>query len=338
MKSKILDNIILKRESSGFIDCLYAVLNGRKEFDKPKYLLSGMTGFCFVFSAHKNLILASTKMYELNTTSRECLDIIGYYSECYDGLKTDLTFPLHQKKAIERIKESIDKGNPVIVWAAGIVDFQVIHGYDDEDEIFFYKDRYNEDDQVLLYKNFGKANASYWMCQIIDEKIQKDIRDIYMDSLIFALDRWELSYYNERTTNREIASGRKAHHYLIEALKNNEFDERGAYKILHYLINSRREAYHYLSHVSEEFPNIQDICKLYKELYSLDNENVKYIPTLRELLEGQRIDNKIPLSSIIHYCSLAYEIQEAAMKKLGEFLNETLNNRYVDFYDIRKFI
>jgi hypothetical protein len=43
------------------------------------------------------------------------VDRLGIYNEIYWGFKTNPTFPLYQKKTIERVIESIEKGIPSVV-------------------------------------------------------------------------------------------------------------------------------------------------------------------------------------------------------------------------------
>lgn len=337
MAERVLKGIHVNKESRSYIDCLYAVLTGSNKYSGPKYMLSGMTGFAFIFVAHKDLILASTEMYPLKTTAHNSMEILGYYTETYEGIKSSPTFPLYQKKAVQRVKESIDNGTAVIAWDMGVTDFSVIFGYDDEDEVFFYKDHCHEDEQVLLYKNFGKSNANYWMCQIIGEKVDKDIRDIYFESLEAAVDCFETSYIDEIILRREFASGRMAYKYLLEALKSGDFYDIGAGRILYYNILSRNEAYLYMKEVKDELPEAYDAYIKYEELNSIYLSIKKLLPNYPKHGEVYRLDRKNILPRIIEYCTKAYEVEEQAIAELKCILGERLSNRYVDIYDVKKF-
>lgn len=336
MAERILKDINLKQESRPYIDCLYSVLTSSGRYFGSKYMLSGMTGFAFIFVAHRDLILASTEMYPLRTTAVNAMEILGFYTETYDGIKTSPTFPLYQRRAIQRVKESIDSGIGVIVWDMGITDFSIIIGYDDEDEVFFYKDRCHKDEQVLLYKNFGKPDANYWMCQIIGEKVNKDIRDIYMESLEFAVDCFETPYIDEIILRKEFASGKMAYKYLLDALNNENLYELGAGKILYYNIISRNEAYLYMNEVKEELPELYSAYLKYSELNDIYQHIKKLLPNYPRQGEIYRL-NRNTLPEIIEYCSRACEVEEQAIGELKQILGERLNNRYVDIYDVKKF-
>ncbi len=336
MGARVLERIVLTKESRAYIDCLYAVLAAAGRFKGPKYLLSGMTGFAFIFSAHKELIVASTEMYGLRTAAFNALDILGYYSEVYGGLKTCQTFPLHQKMATKRVRESIDAGMGVIVWAPRETDFAVITGYDDEDGVFFYRDRHNRDLQVLLYNNLGRTEATFWMCQVVGENIEKDIKDVYIDSLECAVDIWETTYLDEVVHNRALASGRKAYEYLVDGLKAPGLNEAGTGRILYYNIIAREEAFHYLETVKEELPECYDAYLKYKELHEIYQRIKKLLPEQSIFLPGYKMDrSKLP--SLIGCCREAWETEEKAVDELKLLLKERLSNRYVDILDVKKF-
>ncbi|HYE82038.1 MAG TPA: hypothetical protein VEG39_07720 [Clostridia bacterium] len=337
MGARVLENVKLIKESRGFVDCLYSVLTAAGRFKGAKYLLSGMAGFAFIFSAHKELIVASTEMYGLRTTALNSLDILGYYSEVYCGLKNCLTFPLHQKKAIIRTKESIDAGMGTIVWAPGITDFGVIFGYDDEDGVFFYRDRHHKDEQILLYDNLGRVEATFWMCQIIGDSIEKDIKDIYLDSLEYAVDIWETPYLDEVVHNRALASGRKAYEYLIDGMKSGSFSELGAARLIYFNVIAREEAYLYMEIVKEELPECYPAYLKYKELHDI-YQNIKgSLPPPSMPGQEYRIDRTNQLPQLIEGCMKAAQVEEEAVNELKLLLKERLSNRYVDILDVKKF-
>lgn len=337
MGSKILKGIKPVKESRAYIDCLYSILNGSGRFKGPKYMLSGMTGFAFIFSVHKDLIIASTEMYGLKTSALKSLDILGYYSEVYSGLKDSPTFPLHQQKAIVRIKESIDAGMGAIIWSPGRTDFGVIFGYDDEDGVFLYWDRCYKDEQILLYDNLGKAEANFWMCQVVGDNIQRDIKDIYLDSLEYAVDIWETNYLDEAVHNRALASGRKAYEYLIDGMKKDDFYDLGAAKLIYCNIIAREEAFRYLKEVKEELPECSMSYTKYKELYEIYQYIKALLPPYPVPGQEFRIDRKSQLPKLIEGCMEAMKTEEEAVAELKLLLKERLSNRYVDILDVKKF-
>lgn len=337
MSGCILKNIQVNNESRSYIDCLYSVLTSSGKYAGPKYMLSGMAGFPFIFVVHRDLIAASTELYPLKTTAVNAMERMGFYLETYDGIKSSPTFSMYQNRAMQRVKESIDRGVAAIAWDMGITDFIVVFGYDDEDEVFFYRDRYHKDNQVLLYSNFGKSRSNYWMCQIIGEKVDKDIRDIYMESLEFAVDSFHTCYIDEIIFRGEVASGKKAYDYLIDALTGNDFYDFGAGKLLHYNIVSKNEACLYLSEVKRELPEVSPAYLKYRELNEIYKDIKKLLPDYWESVDKYHIDRIDALPGIIEKCKRAKEVEEQAVLELKNLLGERLSNRYVDVYDVKKF-
>lgn len=334
MAGRILENIELSNESSrSYIDALYAVLSSGGLYKDTKYMLAGMTGMAFVFTAHKNLIPASVDVYSLKETGWRALDILGFYSEIYAGANNNITFPLHQKKAAERIKQSVDNGIGVVIWAPRRMEFGVVHGYDDEDEVFYCLDRLLPGEQILLYKNLGKTDSVFWMCQIVGECIEKDIRDIYMDSLEVCVDEWETPYKAEPHSNREYGSGRKAYEYMIKALEDGKFHNNGAIRIIRCNILCKKEIYQYLNEVMKELPDIKPAVSKYKEL----NEVCDYIDGLLPDTDQAPVSQLVVTPGLLDSLKQAKETEELAVSEVKKYLKDILNNRYIDALDVKKF-
>ena len=330
----ILENINLKNElSRSYIDCLYGVLTPINYFDGSSFMLSGMTGMAFKFVAHKNLIPASTEVYSVGESSWRAVDMLGIYSEIYSGVNSSLTFPLYQENTLRRIKESIVNRKGVLTWAPGLMEFGVINGYDDEDEVLYYKDRVKQFNQVMLYKNFGKTNAAFWICQIIGDRIDKDIRDIYIDSLEVCIDEWEIPYKANPHTREEFGSGKKAYEYLINALEAQDYHKWGVCKIINYNILSKNETYFYMNKVKDEFPDLSTAANKYKVLNDIYQEIHEIVPEDYQL---NRIKNA-DLPQLIQYFKQALEVEGEAVGEVKEYLKEILGNRYIDILDVKKY-
>jgi hypothetical protein len=337
MGKRILDNIELIRGSHPFIDCLYGVLTSANLFDKPKYMLSGMTGLSFKFIAHKRLLVSSTLMYDRALEHSDAIDILGIYSESWAGRINNPTFQLHQKYLIKRIRESIDNGYGVVGWITigqrKDVDFGIIYGYDDYDRVLYYKTRGKNEQLVMLYENVGIVNAASWCYHFIGEKVEKDIIDIYRKSLETAIDEWEIPYKLPHQTNSEFASGRKAYEHMTEALEKGDYDEYGANSIINYYINYKLEIYEYLKEVIKEFPELDRALERYGELNGICH-------SMEDLIDRRWGRNKLDRSNapvLVKCFKEAQVIEERAVNELKKYFKELLDNRYIDYYDIKKF-
>lgn len=331
---KVIENLKILSELESYIDSLHALLKVAGLFEGPKYLLYGMTGMAFKFVSHKNMISPSRYMYHLEIDSWKAVDRLGIYSEIYFGNKHNPTFPLYQTKAIERIKESIDKGIPAIFWDPGLSMFAVIFGYDDEDEAFFYKDRFQSDEQIILYKNLGKVDTTFWVCQVFGDKIDKDIRDIYIDSLDGAVYEWEKHDNVPEWTRNDYASGRLAYDYIINALEKNDFHERGARSILTIAVKSKESISQYLAEVIKEFPSLNKAFIAYQGL----NEIYKNIDQcMINMYDNTKLINKALIPKLVNYLKEAKLVEEKGISEIKIFLKEFLYNKYINFYDVNKY-
>ena len=174
------------------------------------------------------------------------------------------------------------------------------------------------------------------MCQIIGENIEKDIKDIYLDSLEYAIDIWETGYIDEVVHNKALASGRKAYDYLVSGMKGREFNDTGVGRILYYNIIAREEAFRYLEIVKEELPECYPAYLKYKALHEIYQRAKELLPAQPIFEPGYRIErDKLPF--LIECCEEAWEEEEKAVEELKLLLKERLSNRYVDILDVKKF-
>jgi hypothetical protein len=337
MGKRVLGNIELSRGSHPFIDCLHGVLTAAGLFDKPKYMLSGMSGLSFKFIAHKRLIISSTLMYDRAAEHRNAIDILGVYAESWAGRINNCTFQLHQKHLIKRIKESIDEGYGVIGWITvgqrRDVDFCIIYGYDDNDRVLFYKTRGRNEQLLMLYENVGIVNAASWCYHFIGERVEKDIIDIYRKSLETAIDEWEIPYKLPHQTNSEFASGRRAYKHMIEALEKGDYDEYGANSIINYYITYKQEIYQYLKEVIKEFPELDGALERYGKLKDISTDMEGLI--VRGWDRNKLDKSKAP--GLIKCFKEAEEVEESAVNELKAYFKEMLDNRFIDYFDVKKF-
>lgn len=338
MGEKILKNIRLIRESRPYTDCLYSVLTASNMFHEPKYMLSGMTGMAFIFIAHKNLIISSTEMYGMRFNHWRALNILGIYSEIIEGRRFQPTFPLYRDKAVQKIKESIVNEKAAIVFAPRITDFGVIYGFDDEDEVLFYKDIINKEEQIILYKNLFKHQSEYWMCQSIGNRIDRDIKDIYLDSMEIAIDQWDMEIIMERTRG-EYASGKKAYDNLIKAFEINNFHEIGASRILNYKVLAMEEIKLFMENVAREIPELSDAAQIYSTLNDVYREITNIVPNhyySYYMDDNPRIHRK-DIPTLIKYLKIAKDTEEQAIREIKKYMKEVVNNREIDFYNVKQF-
>jgi hypothetical protein len=262
MSSVYLNNIRMKRESKSFIDSLYAVLTAAGLFEGPKYRLSGLTGMAFKFAVHERLLPLSVTAYgQWGLEHAAAIDNLGLLTISDGGRTRHLTFRRYQQEAIRWIKQSLDRGVGLIYW---IPEFGVIHGYDDEDGVFFIQDGWSQEDHIVLYDNLGLNVTPFWCVEMIGEKVDMPIDEQVLESVRSAIHDWQTPF--KLLPDREIASGKLAYDFFIQALRSGNFDEAGARYILDSYRYARYEIRDYLSEVKELWPELAEAHMYYEEL------------------------------------------------------------------------
>jgi hypothetical protein len=173
------------------------------------------------------------------------------------------------------------------------------------------------------------------MFQVIGERIEKDIRDIYLDSMECCVDEWDIGDNVSNFSKNEFGCGKRAYDYTIAGLEEGNFNELGAMSILNYAVISKEQTYLYFQEVKNEFEGMEEIAGRYKNVSDIFQGIQEIIPRII------RLDSKIDrtrIPSLINYLKEAKCEEEKAAESLKLFLRETLYNRHIDFYDVKKFI
>ncbi|CAM3900557.1 hypothetical protein COLU111180_13315 [Cohnella lubricantis] len=265
MSGVYLKDIRMKRESKSFADSLHAVLTAAGMFEGPKYMLSGLTGMAFKFSVHERLLPLSVSAYgNWGDEHSPGVDNIGVLTIWDGGRSRHPTFRFYQQDAIRWVKRSLDEGVGVIYW---LPEFGVIHGYDDEDRIFYIQDGYSSDDRIVLYDNFGLNFTEFWYARTFGGAVRVPLETMVLESVRLALHDWDTPY--RTLPNTDIGSGRLAYSYLTQALRSGDYDEGGARYILSSFVYARDEIRRYLAEVAHLWPQLAEAGSRYGELAGL---------------------------------------------------------------------
>ncbi len=249
MSGKNLENIINGCTWTSYMSGVYGVLNAAGMWKDDLYKLMGMTGMAFHFIVHKTCCPSSVTVYDWLAEHTAMMDRVGVHSDSYQAYYDSKlsTYPLKHKDAVERIKQSIDRGTGVVAWApTRILEFGVITGYDDEDGVFLVTDCTGQKVDPLLYENLGKSDVPMLFYQIFKEKVEVDAAKAYRDSLQFAVSEWNKEFH----VNSDYASGRKGYDSLLTSLENDSFDTFGLAYILAVYADAKRNAAQYLKFLS----------------------------------------------------------------------------------------
>lgn len=307
MTGVYLDNIRMKRESKSFTDSLYAILTAAGLFEGPKYMLSGLSGMAFKFTVHERLLPLSVTAYgQWGLEHGPAVDNLGLFTIWDAGRTRHLTFRHYQQDAIKWIKQSLDRGVGVIYW---IPEFGVIHGYDDEDGVFFVQDGGSQEDQIVLYDNLGLNFTPFWCVQMIGERVVVPLEDQVLESVRLAIHDWHTPF--KTLPNKDIASGKLAYDFFIGALRSGDFDEGGGRYILDSYCYARHEIRDYLSEVQTLWPELVEAHALYEELDGL--------------IADLSFDHSGGVSAMIDKLAAAVQLEDRAVQHFSK-----LSARYAD--------
>ena len=294
----------LHRASKSFTDAVYAILTAEGRWDGPLWLLSGLSGMAFKLSVHRQLLPMSVTAYgQWGTEHLPAIDNLGIHT-VYDGGRTRHdTFTAYQKDAVNGVRDSLNEGMGVIYW---VPEFGVIHGYDDVDRVFYVQDGRSPHSRVILYDNFGMNETPFWYVQTLGKQVDIPLKEQVLGSLRLACQDWDTPY--KLLPDQDIASGRAAYTYLLNALRQGGYDGGGAGYVLQSYAASRLEIRDYLREMKSLLPALQEPGDLYAELCE----------GMSELIEAASVDVRTGQSSL--NSSAILELAKA-MERAREFEN-----------------
>ena len=319
MARKILNNINMGKSWTTYMGSVHGVLTGAGLWEDSIDMLMGMTGMAFHFIVHSQTCPSSVTVYDWLSEHFAMMDRIGVYSESthVENSGSLNTFDKAKEMALNRIKESIDNGIGVVVWApTPILEFGIINGYDDADEVFFVQDCMNKNPDPMLFANLGKSEVPVLFIQRFFNRITVDPEKIYRDSLQFGVYQWE------RGSNIPMyASGRAGYHNLVNALEKKDFITFGLLYLLAVYADSKRNIDSYLKHVASEsrhLKGLEEASDIYGEVKDKYNE-LKELAPFRGPGQGDLNEKNIkPLLKLIKEC---LDLEERAMAVIKTSLN-----------------
>ena len=300
-----------------YIDCLYALLTSAGLFHLPKYMLSGMTGMAFKFVIHRRLLPSSLDLYSWQEENWQAVNSLGIYNETYTGSPMNATFPLYQRRTLHKIITSINEGRAAIGWELERSIFCLYTGYHEDEEVLFFSNSSSKEDEVLLFDNLGLVSEGYWFVQIIGGAIERDYRDIFLQSLECAVREWNTEY----KVSPEYGSGKRAYQNLLEAFDNQNFNYNGAYYILEPYIDIKTEISSYMDMVIKEIPDLANVAHLYHRL-------AETLSPLKQIkLTGKPLHDIKYIPEAAKIFRDAMLIEDTAIKELEKHLCDYVNNK-----------
>jgi predicted DNA-binding transcriptional regulator YafY len=300
-----------------FAGASYGVLKAMGYWDEPIHMFLGKTGLAFHYIIHEHLNPSSPTVYDWPEKHFEALDRIGIGTTQFNvySKKTTNTFSLVQKRALEAIKMSLQNGKGVVVWApTKILEFGIVYGYDDEENVLLVHDCLNHEADPMLYTNIGISDVPFLYYQIIEGKTEVPEEKIVRDAIRYGISEWK----KQTSLSRYYATGKNAYANLLNALTKEEYDSFGLAYILSVYTDTKTALSRFFGDLSLQYPKWRWVKRTYSyfEILSELYEKAKTIhPFTGSKMEAPLL-TKGQMSEIITLMKEACQIEEKAMESL----------------------
>ncbi|WP_136608861.1 hypothetical protein [Paenibacillus dokdonensis] len=317
MGAKILDGLRMAVESRSYIDAMHAVLTHAGWTSYPKPVLSGMTVTGFRFVVERSLSSELATAYNWIAENFLAADFVGVTSNQAAGFTFEPTFPLYQHQAVSDMKAAIDRGRGAVFWKDRFV---VAAGYDDEAGVLWYSDGEGLDLCRLSYQEFGRNVSPYWHYQILDYPVDLDPIEIYKESLVQAVYKWET--HDIMLPKEDYACGREAYDAIREALETRCYDPSQAAELFRCYAASKRDISEYMDTLTSLWPELGDAAEAYRVAAASFREAL-------DLMEEQKgMMGKESGSSLIGRMEECRQSEQKAIDVIKIFMRERIGNRF----------
>lgn len=297
--------------SGSYIEAMHAILAHAGWIDCSPSTLAGMTASCFRFTVNRRLTEESATAYNWMAEHFVAGEFIGVTTSQHAGFSFQATFPLYQKRAVSLLASSIAKGRGGVFWKDRFV---IATGYDDARRLLYYADGSSREESVMSYDEFGRNESPYWYVQIFESQVAADPIDVYKESLIQAVFKWET--HDPMLPEPEYACGRHAYDAIMAALQSGDYYPPEAWSVLCAYAGYKRDIAQYMNELRTLLPNTETIASHYSEVSRIWND---IIGAGQEALGGQ-----LPLFA---EAKLA---EEHGIQAIRALMKETIENRFDD--------
>lgn len=319
MKSALLSDLRMTIESHSYIDAMHAVLTHKGWITCSKGMLAGMTAAAFRFTVNRRLSEESTTAYNWIAGNFLAADFIGITAGSNAGYRFDYTFPLYQKHALIEIKKSIDRGIGAIIWKDRFV---IAAGYDDDRQGLLLSVGGAGEHELLLYSEFGCHVSPYWYFQVLEDYIEMDRMEIYQESLMQAIEKWET--HDLMLPEQDYACGRTAYDAMVSALQSGDYDRDGLLEIGRCYAAAKRDIKLYTAELAAFWPQLKPAAEQYAKLALIFEEAALLAANIKSGADEEAV------SRLIDLLQAGKHAEEAAIQAIKLFRRETIAIRTND--------
>lgn len=321
MAKKIIEGAVMEHNTwTSYIAAAEGCLRAAGLWEDETWKLLGFSGMGFHFIVHKELCPSSVTVYDWNGEHLDCMDRIGIVSETFSIMEDGRHNTLREarERAAEKIKESIERGVPALVWApTSCLEFGIIKGYDDADGVFFVEECTGQPADPLLYENLGKSEVPILFYQIFFKKVPVDESQMILQSLQFGLSEWKKENH---VSPDYYASGMKGYANFIGALEKGGFNEFGLGYLASVYMDSKNALAQYLDWVAarpDAAKSLMKAARYYKKISDAWMEIAKLAPFSGSNNRGNTPLDKRNFPAILKLANEAFAKEKEAMEEIG---------------------
>lgn len=232
-----------------YVGAVQGVLNAAGMGPWEYWRLTGATGMAFHLVMHETCCISSVTVYDWMNTHQAALSRVGILTEVCEALPGMPTYDAACRRALVRIKESIDNGVGVVLWGVDTGEFGVVYGYDDEDGVLLTSGCWGPKGKPILYENIGRTfpDAPILHYQLMLERVPADERQTARSALQYYVDLME--------RRSHIAPGYQAgllaYDNWIKGLQTEGFDQSGCRYATFVYAEARECAARYVEYLAE---------------------------------------------------------------------------------------
>ena len=309
-----IDSVRLGNTRSSWLGSAEAALRAPGWFAGDTTDLMGQTGFAFHFHINPGVCPSSATDFPWTDLPVYALDLLGVDNEAFQVTQGLLNEPAMRARAVERIRNSIDRGVPALIWApTRVLEFGVVNGYDDEDQVFdvlAYGPPGAKADP-LLYDNLGRGEVPILFYQLLYSRREVDPVESQRRALELAVQLW-------KPTDNHPGRGKAGYPVLLEALRREDFVPFGLAYTMAVYSDAKRHAHDYLERLvrSQALPDLEPARDAYAQAADA-------LPRVSELLPfhgpASKVDSRV-LPEVISLVARGAEQEDTARRAIAQAL------------------
>ncbi len=312
---------------TSFVAAAEGCLRAAGFWNDETWKLLGLTGMAFHFIVHRELCPSSVTVYDWNAEHVDAMDRIGVHSEawCTWNSPGRSTIALVRATAQRRIKESLDRGIPVLAWApTRVLEFGMITGYDDEKGCWQVAQCTNAPADPLPYESLGTSEVPMLAYQVFLGRVPVDEPAAIRASLEFGLSEWNKPFHS--ASPEMYASGRRGYQSFVAALEKGAVNEFGLAYIIGVYGEARSALARYLRWAAQRAGEARmhaaalgEAAEQYAKIGSHFAEMARLAPLAGANGKGGRVDpdNLPQILSLVRSC---LELEERGMASVASAL------------------